>query len=62
MNKKDRQRINEIFDKRIRLMTELAGELALEQCYSETDNTKEINDIFWEIDGLYSLKEQILEE
>ena len=43
-------------------MTELAGELALEQCYSETDNTKDINDIFWEIDGLHLLREQILGE
>jgi len=62
MNKKDQQRINEIFDKRIRYMTELAGELALEQCYSETDNTKDIDDIFWEIDGLHLLREQILGE
>lgn len=62
MNKKDRQRINDIFNKRIKTMTEIAGELALEQCYSEVDNSHEINDIFWEIDGLESLREQILGE
>lgn len=64
MNKKDKLKINEIFNKEIELLTSICGEIALDSCYESKDFKKKsqesINDIYWEVIKLCEIRDSIL--
>ena len=64
MNKKDEEKIKEIFRKRFKSLTFAAGDLALElkhQIITQDEYDKEINDIDYLMDILFYLEDEILE-
>jgi len=67
VNKKDRVRIRRIFSERRNNLVCVVGELALEKIYNDNKNEvkdldQEIHRIFWDIDMLIRVEEEITGE
>ena len=67
MNKKDRLRIRRVFNRRQHNLVNVVGELALEKIYNDDENEvkdldQEIHRIFWDIDELRRIEDEITKE
>jgi hypothetical protein len=67
MNKKDRLRIRRVFNRRQNNLVNVVGELALEKIYNDDENEvkdldQEIHRIFWDIDELRRIEDEITKE
>ena len=65
MNKKDRQEIKDIFNAKIKSLTECAGHLALDRIGEESQETRdwideELERLFWDIIRLQDLRGEML--